>query len=302
MLDQQLKVILVSLLLLLQVLSASGQEIVPKGQFVADSLLVGEPVAYSVSLRYPRQLNLLLPDSTYNFEPFELVGREYFPTRSDAEYSFDSVVYLLTSFYPDSVLSLQLPVYLVQGKDSLTLWTGSDSVVVGSVLSRAGIDSLQFESNTAYLPVEYPFNYPYFLLGLFGLFVFVASGVAVFGKSVRRKIRLWFLQRRFNSFDEEYTGRLTRFLAGDPAVRADQLLLLWKSYLEDLEKKPYTKLTSQEIAEINVDKKLWIQVLRPIDRSIYGYQSGEDLHNSLRQLEELAREKFEKRKQEVLSA
>jgi hypothetical protein len=126
--------------------------------------------------------------------------------------------------------------------------------------------------------------------------------VAVFGKSVRRKIKLWFLQRRYSHFDEEYSGTLSRFLAGDPAVRPDELLLIWKSYLEELEKKPYTKLTSQEIADSNSNGKLWLKILRPIDRSIYGYQGGEDLANSLEELRNLALQKYEKRKQEVLNA
>lgn len=299
--DKPLKVGLL-LLFFMQFFYVQAQEIVPRARFIQDSLLVGEPVQFSVSLRYPKKLNVLLPDSTFDFSPFEIVSRKYFPTRSDSTYSHDSVVYVLTSFYPDSLLELSLPVYMINGRDSLPIWTEPDQIMVGSILKGIETDSLQYVSNITYAPVEYPFNYPYFLLGLAGILVFVASGVAVFGKSVRRKIRLWFLQRRFKSFDEAYKSRLSRFLIGDPAVRPDELLLLWKTYLEDLEKKPYTKLTSQEIAQINEDRQKWLQVLRPIDRSIYGYQAGEDLQNSLQQLQLLARQKFDDRKQEVLNA
>ena len=299
--DKQLKVVLI-LILLLQASGAGAQQIVPRANFLQDSLKVGEPVQFSLSVRYPKQLNLLLPDSTYDFAPFEIIGKIYFPTRSDSLYSHDSVVYTITSFSPGRTLALRLPIYMIQGKDSLPVWSAPDSVRVVSVLPAVGADTLQFQSNTDYIPVTYPFNYPYFLLGLLGLLVFVFSGVAVFGKSVRRKIRLWFLQRQFSSFNEEYSSKLNRFLAGDPAVKPDELLLRWKTYLEDLERKPYTKLTSQEIAEVNADGKHWLNILRPIDRSIYGYHSGEDLHNSLRELQALAHQKFDKRKQEVLNA
>lgn len=301
MFEKPLKVVLL-LLFFLQTLAIQAQELVPRARFMQDSLLVGEPVHFSVSVRYPKNLNLLLPDSTYDFAPFEILGKEFFPTYSDSLYSHDSVVYTLTSFYPDSLLELQLPIYMIQGRDSLPVWTKSAWIAVGTVLATVETDSLQYESNTAYSPVAYPFNYPYFLLGLIGILVFVASGVAVFGKSVRRKIRLWFLQRRYRSFLESYSEKLNRFQAGDPAVRPDELLLLWKTYLEDLEKRPYTKLTSQEIADIHPDKKNWLQVLRPIDRSIYGYQSGDDLQNSLLQLQQLAQQKFDRRKEEVLNA
>lgn len=299
--EKPLKLLLL-FLFLLQTLVVSSQEIVPQGKFLQDSLLVGAPAAYSMSLRYPRQFNLLLPDSTYNFAPFEIVAWEYFPTRSDSLYSYDSVIYYLTSFTPNSTQQLRLPVYMIQGKDSIPIWSATDSLVVATVLPPAGLDSLQFTADTAYTPVSYPFNYPYFVLGLLGILVFAISVFAVFGKSVRRKIKLWFLQRRFEKFSRVYAERLRRFESGDPMVKPDELLLHWKAYLEELEKKPYTKLTSQEIADLNMDQKYWLQVLRPIDRSIYGYHGGEDLQQSLTQLQELAKHKFETRKQEVLHA
>jgi hypothetical protein len=291
------------LFLLLQGVSAGAQQLVPEGYFLQDSLKVGEPIQYSLSIRYPKRLNLLFPDSSYGVAPFELLHLDYFPTRSDSLYSVDSVVYTLTAFFPDSLLYLRLPIYMVEGRDSLALWAQPDSIQVVSILPpRLATDSLLFESNTDYSEVHYPFNYPYAILGLIGLSVFVFAAVAVFGKSVRRKIKLWFLQRRYSHFDEEYSGTLSRFLAGDTAVRPDELLLIWKSYLEELEKKPYTKLTSQEIADSTSNGKLWLKILRPIDRSIYGYQAGEDLSNSLEELRNLARQKYEKRKQEVLNA
>lgn len=299
--EKQLKTVLLCLLLC-SFFSSRAQEILPKGYFLQDSLKVGEPVAYSLSLRYPRQFTLLFPDSTHQFTPFEFVEKQYFPTRSDSLYSLDSVVYILSSFYPDSTLYLSMPLYLVEGTDSLAIWTETDSIFVVPALPAAVADTLPFQTSLDYQAVEYPFNYPYFLLGLMGVVIFVVSAVAVFGKSVRRNIRLWFLQRRYKRFNKEYSSRLSRFLSGDPAVRPDELLLHWKTYLEDLEKKPYTKLTSQEIAEVNTDKKVWLNVLRPIDRSIYGYQSGEDLQNSLQALQMLAQEKFNKRKEEVLNA
>lgn len=299
--EKPLKFLLICLFLL-QAVGVSSQEIVPKGRFLQDSLLVGAPAAYSMSLRYPRQFNLLLPDSTYNFAPFDIVAWEYFPTRSDSLYSYDSVVYYLTSFTPNSTQQLRLPVYMIQGKDSVPIWTATDSLVVATVLPRTGLDSLQFTADTTYTPVAYPFNYPYFVLGLLGILVFAISVFAVFGKSVRKKIKLWFLQRRYEKFSRAYAERLRRYEAGDPMVKPDELLLHWKAYLEELEKKPYTKLTSQEIADLNMDQKYWLQVLRPIDRSIYGYHEGEDLQQSLTQLQELAKHKFETRKQEVLHA
>ncbi|MBW3544120.1 MAG: hypothetical protein KY428_00740, partial [Bacteroidetes bacterium] len=154
---EKLLKLLLFILFLFQTHGAYAQEIVPKGSFLQDSLLVGAPAPYSMSLRYPKQFNLLLPDSTYNFAPFEIVGWEYFPTRSDSLYSYDSVVYYLTSFTPNSMQQLRLPVYMIQGSDSVPIWTATDSLVVASVLPVTGLDTLQFEADTTYTPVDYPF-------------------------------------------------------------------------------------------------------------------------------------------------
>ena len=43
-------------------------------------------------------MEVIFPDSSYNFSPFEWVSKEYFPTHTNESGSLDSVVYTLTCF------------------------------------------------------------------------------------------------------------------------------------------------------------------------------------------------------------
>ena len=56
--------------------------IIPDIQFLKDSVQVGAHVELSMSVTYDKSLDILLPDSLYDFSPFEFVDKRYFPTVS----------------------------------------------------------------------------------------------------------------------------------------------------------------------------------------------------------------------------
>ena len=96
---------------------AQAQDVSVRGGFLSDSLKIGEQTAFYLSARYPTNLNILFPDSTHGFTPFEYEDKEYFPTETTAGISADSAVYYLTTFEIDRVQLLQLPVYIVNTSD-----------------------------------------------------------------------------------------------------------------------------------------------------------------------------------------
>ena len=73
-------------------LSSPAQEVIVKGTFRSDSIMIGKPVAYSLTASYPRDLQILFPDSTYDFTPYELDSKEYFTTRTPEMFSSTSAV------------------------------------------------------------------------------------------------------------------------------------------------------------------------------------------------------------------
>ena len=106
-------------LFILNVHFATAQTVEPKGVFLQDSTKIGEEVQFALSVKYDRSLDILLPDSLYRFGTFEYNSREYFPTKTDSTFSYDSVVYHLSTFEIDSVQYLQLPVFTIHDQDSL---------------------------------------------------------------------------------------------------------------------------------------------------------------------------------------
>ena len=80
-----------------------GQEIKIKANFIEDSIQVGDVVSYNLNVSYPNNIEVLLPDSNYNYSPFEYINKSYSSTINDSIYNYDEVTYKFTSFNLDSI-------------------------------------------------------------------------------------------------------------------------------------------------------------------------------------------------------
>ena len=96
----------------------------PQGRFLQPSARIGEIVEYELRYRHAPGLNVIFPDSTAEYAPFEFVGKTYQPTRTRQGISLDQTTYRLRTFDLAPVQSLQLPVTILQGRDTLTLQIG----------------------------------------------------------------------------------------------------------------------------------------------------------------------------------
>lgn len=255
-----------------------AQEVVVNGKFQADSLLIGKAVPFSLTASYPRELQLLFPDSTYDFTPYELASKEYFPTRTPDAFSYDSVVYYLTSFEVDSVQTLRLPVFVAHPGDCTAVWSPIDSIflthLVAAVPDSVTAQQLPLKTFTDYLPVDWMLNYPVLLIAVGALIALLVAGWLIFGKRIRRYYRLKKLHKSHYTFLERYEYAVQQVQTGFSALRAEAALVIWKKYMESLEGKPYTKFTSKEIATLEADEKL-AAALKGIDRMVYGGMGSE---------------------------
>lgn len=249
---------------------AYPQIILPNGGFNKDRIKIGEEFTFSLSIRYLNNKDVVFPDSLFDFSPFELNRKLSFPTRSDSLYSYDSAVYFLTTFELDSFQVLELPIYMVTDGDSLVIRSGLDSIQIIHVVETIP-DSIALLSNTSYSNVTLDFNYPYFIVGavvfiLIGLILFFA-----FGKSIRRQILLYRLTRLHKKFMQRFSTEISKAESTDAinTIPVEVLINDWKSYMEKLNKKPFTKLTTKEIATIHTDNNLR-KALTSIDKAIYG--------------------------------
>ncbi|MBK6264152.1 hypothetical protein JKA74_03810 [Marivirga sp. S37H4] len=250
---------------------AEAQEIRPKGQFLQDSMALGEKVQFSLSVSYPLDQQLLFPDSTYNFYPFEFRSKTYFPTRTDSLMSYDSAVFTLASYEIEELQTLRLPVFVIQGKDSLRRFTSVDSIFLQEMIPIVS-DTLSLKTDTNLAVTDKEFNYPLLIAIVIVILILIVLIIVFFGKKIRLKWKIWQLERKHRKFLEQFKPQ-----AEHPQVdEVEKLLFRWKNHLEKISLKPYAKLTTKEIHSLHQDEDLY-QNLKQMDRSIYSSAKNDNL-------------------------
>jgi hypothetical protein len=252
---------------------AFGQEVKVRGQFLVDSTRIGVPVPFSLTAHHLKDQDILFPDSTFSFAPFEFHQKKFFTTITKDTLSYDSVVYYLSSFETDSLQKLRLPVFVVQPRDCTKVFSLEDSLglirMVHSYPDSVTIDKLPLKMSTAYQKVDFTLNYPLAALigGLLGAILILVW--TAFGKRIRKYYILKRLQKNHQGFLDRFNGLAEQLKSSLTSSRAEEALIVWKKYMEGLASKPFTKYTSKEIIAQEEDKTLG-EALHSMDRFIYG--------------------------------
>jgi hypothetical protein len=272
----------------------------PKGKFLSVSMKVGLPVQYALSYRHDAIKDVFFPDSTYNFAPFELVERKYFPTVTNELGSLDSVVYTLISFDVTPTQQLSLPVYVRAKQDCTRIFAPMDYVVLQSIIKpNTSIDTMQLKKDTRLVPIVQQINFPLIFLIILGILVLVGIIFWFFGEPIRRQVRLFNFRRRYDDFQKLFQ-RLSRG-TDDNKKRLENIekaIVLWKKYIERLENKPFTTFTTKEILDNLKDSRL-ADALREIDATVYGGVYSKKTIASLQILQELAEGLYRERREEM---
>jgi hypothetical protein len=280
---------------------ATAQEIKVTGGFLQDSLHIGEPVGYYLSVKYPQALNVLFPDSTFAFAPFEYNRKQITLTHTVNGISRDSVVYYLSSFEVDKAQLLSLPVFVTSARDCTAYNPMVDTIylvelVKGTPPDTMKTENLPMKANTLYEKVFTDFNYIILMIVVGVLLVAAIVVWIVFGKRILKHFKLKKLEKAHQKFIEAFTSHFSQLNTLFSKEKAESTVSLWKKYLEQLEQKPYTKLTTRETIQMERDEKLGIS-LKTIDRSIYGSQAS--VHESWEELKKFAIERFQKKVEEI---
>ncbi len=289
----------VSFILFFLSIATYSQDIDIHGKFDVDSIRLGDEAAYHLTVEYPPNMNIILPDSTYDYGEFELNHRKWFPTRVRNSMLFDSVIYYLTTFQLDTVLHFQLPVFVVQPSDCLTYYTAPDSLYLKQVVTQLP-DTLKLKADTRLLKFHSLFNYPLWSL-IGGIFILAAIGMIVFfGKRILKMYRLFMMKRKHKKFVQKFYLKLGKLRDSHSDGEPEHVLHDWKKYMESLEKAPYTKLTTRELVRLYNDTVL-IDNLKAIDRFIYGNIKDKPMYEYFSKLLEYSVNRFKVRLKEMQS-
>lgn len=254
---------------------AQGQQetvVKVRGQFLTDSIKIGQPFPYALAADYPSDKNILFPDSSFAFAPFEFAGKKFFPTKTIDGISHDSAIYYFNSFEIDSVQSLRLPVFEVQEQDSILIWTEEDNVWLKHLVTMATdsveAPNLPLKVNTLYEPVAWLFNYPLASIAIGILILFLILLWVIFGKRIRKYFKARSMRKSFDKYIRSFSDSIESLKISYSISGAEKTLGIWKKYLEALEDRPFTKYTSREILK-STEKDSLAAPLSSVDRMLY---------------------------------
>lgn len=251
-----------------------AQEIKVEGRFLKDSTKIGEIIPYSLSVSYPSQINLVFPDSTFDFSPFEWVSKEVFPTKTKDGISRDSAIYFISTFELEQIQRLAMPVYSVVKRDSLAIYAATDSIYLMELIQVMPEDP-KVVSLTDWLDLELWLNYPlYLLLASLALIALIAA-VLVYGKTAYRAWKSSRAKRRYKKLYRRFTELMNK----NESIAKEEMLehfVHWQSYMEKMSGKPYRKLVAKEIAGLGISATT-VEGVRNLERWFYGNISPNDM-------------------------
>lgn len=276
---------------ILAVSQSFAQQISVSGGFLEDSLKLGENIHYWMTAEYPPQVELILPDTTYKFSPFEFSAKEYFRSKLKNNLICDSAVYTLQSYEIDEVQYLGLSAFVLDELgDSTRIEVSEDSILFHSLVPLA-TDTTQLKTNLDYQLVHTQFNYPvlWIIIGCLlvtGLVIYFA-----FGSKIRKKLLLRKLKKEYIKFSEQLTIQIRSLKEQPRQEDAEHLLTEWKRFLEKLENKPFSKLTTKEIMAMEHTKEL-NGTLKKIDRCVYGGIVNETIYKDFQAIEDFTQYRY----------
>ena len=288
--------------IILSCLAASpvlAQKITARAGFVFDSLRVGDEIPFYLTASYPEEEQILFPDSTFNYAPFEFRRKEYFTTTTRDSISYDSVVYYLSTFDVSRIQRLKLPVFKLSQRDCTEVLSNTDSVLLQQLVARLpnSLTVVPVHASIAYQDVKSEINYPIIIIIAGFVLMFTAVVYYVFGDRFKKHFRAKHMRRAHQEFINTF-DKIVLSNEGVSHKTSEAALVLWKRYMERLNAKPYTKLTTRETMRIEADENLG-KSLRSIDAAIYGNEAP--ARDSLDTIKRFADQRFNKKLQEVMN-
>jgi len=284
-------------------LYAQHADITVRSGFLSDSIKIGESAGYYLAAHYPSDQTILFPDSTHLFTPFEYRRKTYFPTQTTEGISADSAVYYLTTFEIDRVQYLHLPVYVLQGRDCTVVQSAIDSLLITQLVAHVpdsvSVEQLPLRMNTAWQYVAYDLNFWMIVIIVVVVIILAVAVWLLFGKKIRKYFQVRRLRKKHATFLETYDPLVAQLRQTFTPPATEYALSIWKRYMEQLEARPYTKLTTPETLRL-VKAPTLAEELRRIDQAIYGHNTT--VADSLENLRNFANAQFERKLKEVQHA
>lgn len=271
----KIKAFIFSNLLFIITFSLQAQQLKVEGYFLQDSAKLGERVGYVLKATYPSETNIVFPDSTFEYRDFSFLEKQTFTSYTPDSSTIDSAVYYLSNFSLDPVKTYALPVFEILKYDSLVHYADEDSLALRLTIDPLP-EELTFKNNDKYLPIKKAFNYPYLLIGL-GLILLVGITILlVFGKKISKRWAAGKLKKQHKIFLSRWDAAVQQLQKTPKLDQAEEVLWLWRDYMEKLSGRPFKEWTATEIGTA-MERPDLIAEFRKIEIIVYANRPSEDI-------------------------
>ena len=242
-----------------------SQEINYKIYFLDKEIKIGDSIKLVSVIKYPKEIELIQPDSSYKFFPFTFIKKKNFQSKLNQELIFDSTLYFLRSFEIDSIQFIKLNSFILKENDSLEISSNFDTVYFRSLVENVDQNIKMNLSYNNILSILNTYRLTlYSITFILSIFVFYL----IFRKKIIQYIRKRKVLKNHNLFKVEFEKLNKQFKLDSNKKNLEKILLKWKRYMENLSLIPYSSMTSKEIIEFTDDMNL-IESLRYLDKIIY---------------------------------
>ena len=243
-----------------------SQNIEYKIYFLNDSIRIGDSISLISALKYPENIEIVQPDSSYNFTSFEFIGKKTFPSFIDGNIIYDSTIYFLRTFEIDSIQRLNLNATIINNKDSLVIPSNTDSIAL--IYQVSDVNFSKTKENTLFNSIRSIFNSEKVLIIIGVIILIIIIIYLLFRKKIEKYLKIRKLRIQIKRFNNDFEYILKYYLKNQDKNYLERLLLLWKRFMEKLSKRPYSTSTTTEISSFLENKKL-LNLLKDIDRNLY---------------------------------
>jgi hypothetical protein len=184
------------------------------------------------------------------------------------------------------VQTLSLPVFILNSDDSTAIYSDLDSIYFSEVITALP-DTLVLKESIEHRDLELEVNYPLIAGILIIAVILLTILFLIFGKPIRKRIKLVFLRKDHQRFIKEFETHIQNFENQSLPENLLTAVVAWKKYMEKISKHPYMSMTTRELDTVFGEHEQ-SGLLKMLDRGIYGGKIENDHGNGLVELKKQA--------------
>ena len=262
-----MKYLILSLLIVQSTYSLNAQKIEYKSYFIKENKTIGDTIYFISTINYPKNIEIIQPDSSNNYKTFEYIDKLIFPSLKIEDRILDSTIYLLRTFNTDTIQSLKLSSYIINNNDSLKITSTEDNLIISNQIQKID-QSLKVKYNTILSKINKLINYKYVTYIIAVILLIIGLTYILFGKKIIIFFKIHRLKKAFKSFENKFEKQQIIYKKEKSKNEIEKLLIIWKVFMEFISNKTYLSSTTKEIKKFNNNKKI-ITSLKEFDKNIY---------------------------------